>query len=575
MLQLIDLFETTLSGAYTAGGASLALTSTAGLPASGDYWLSVYDGANAASTYEVFKVTGAPSGGAVPVTGAQAGTTAKNHAAGQIAYASVLTAAALAQLKADAVVGLVPDTRSILSGTGLTGGGNLTANRTLSVVDDTSTQRIRINSGGTLTGTRPALNLIQGANVTLSVADDAANNRVNVTVAAAAGGSQTPWTSNINAAGYSLSSVSAIGIGAMAGGAAINVVTAGDRIPGMMHYDSNPLGTPGLIVKNDSTWAAGLILGGSNTSAVPLRNVLAFYTQQGSNLPIAFSPNEVERMRISAAGNVGIGTTAPRSQLSIVPAGTPTSVATATQVTICEGTNAAGYQLQLGYFSDAGVYKSVVQALSGSSGAHILLNPSGGSVVIGGLASKGQLTIVPSVNGTSVPTANQICIGDKDNTSGYQLQLGYFVYASTIWTGCVQAVAGGGNTPLVLNPNGGNVAVGKANPSYALDITGDCNVSGAFRVNGVAIGGSQTPWTQNIDGGAFSVSNVAKYSGPSSVTGTPAFLAATENFGAVPTAQPNQTVSFNYNTAGNTIDIVVKMSNGTKWYYRAALSSSS
>jgi hypothetical protein len=87
-LQLLDLFETTLSASYTAGGSSLTLTSVSGLPSSGDYWIAVYDPANAASTYEVFKVTGAASGSVIPVTGEKA-------------YGSVLTASALTQLKLD------------------------------------------------------------------------------------------------------------------------------------------------------------------------------------------------------------------------------------------------------------------------------------------------------------------------------------------------------------------------------------------------------------------------------------------------------------------------------------------
>jgi hypothetical protein len=81
----------------------------------------------------------------------------------------------------------VPNTRTISTGTGLSGGGDLSANRTLSVTDDTTTQRVRVSKGGTLTGTRREINLIQGSNVTLTTADDSANNRVNVTIDGSAG----------------------------------------------------------------------------------------------------------------------------------------------------------------------------------------------------------------------------------------------------------------------------------------------------------------------------------------------------------------------------------------------------
>lgn len=76
-------------------------------------------------------------------------------------------------------------TRQIISGTGLSGGGDLSADRTLSVACDTTTQKIRVSKGGTLQGTRQEVNLIQGSNITLTSADNAGANRVDVTIAAA------------------------------------------------------------------------------------------------------------------------------------------------------------------------------------------------------------------------------------------------------------------------------------------------------------------------------------------------------------------------------------------------------
>lgn len=81
--------------------------------------------------------------------------------------------------------------RAINTSTGLTGGGDLSADRTLSVVNDTTTQKVRVSKGGTLQGTRQEVNFIQGSNVTLTTADDAGNNRVNITIAGAAPGSST------------------------------------------------------------------------------------------------------------------------------------------------------------------------------------------------------------------------------------------------------------------------------------------------------------------------------------------------------------------------------------------------
>lgn len=82
----------------------------------------------------------------------------------------------------------VPTARTITTGAGLTGGGDLSANRTLSVTSDTTTQRVRISNNGTLIGTRQEVNLIQGSNVTITPVDDSVNNRVNVTIASTGGG---------------------------------------------------------------------------------------------------------------------------------------------------------------------------------------------------------------------------------------------------------------------------------------------------------------------------------------------------------------------------------------------------
>lgn len=83
-----------------------------------------------------------------------------------------------------ALDGKANTTITITAGTGLTGGGDLSANRTLAVVDDTSTQKVRISKDGTLIGTHRELNLVTGSNITLTATDNTANNRTDVTIAA-------------------------------------------------------------------------------------------------------------------------------------------------------------------------------------------------------------------------------------------------------------------------------------------------------------------------------------------------------------------------------------------------------
>lgn len=100
--QFCDNYSSTLASGYTSGGSSLSVTSAGSgastLPASGDYYVIVQsEGAN---TTEVFKVT-ARSGTTLTVAGAQAGTSASNHASGATIIGTILTNAAVTQMKQD------------------------------------------------------------------------------------------------------------------------------------------------------------------------------------------------------------------------------------------------------------------------------------------------------------------------------------------------------------------------------------------------------------------------------------------------------------------------------------------
>lgn len=87
-------------------------------------------------------------------------------------------------------LGQVPAARTITTLPTISGGGDLSANRTFAVVDNTNIQKIQVryNSTGDPVGTRKTINLIPGTNVTISVVDDNANDQVNVTINASGGG---------------------------------------------------------------------------------------------------------------------------------------------------------------------------------------------------------------------------------------------------------------------------------------------------------------------------------------------------------------------------------------------------
>jgi len=106
--------------------------------------------------------------------------------------ASATTRGALSSTDWSLFNGKVGTTRQIIAGTGLTGGGDLSANRTLTVAANTTTQKVEIALAGTLIGTRKRLNFSAG-----TIVDDAGNDQVNITVAGAGGGS-TDFTATVN-----------------------------------------------------------------------------------------------------------------------------------------------------------------------------------------------------------------------------------------------------------------------------------------------------------------------------------------------------------------------------------------
>ncbi|MCP3729244.1 hypothetical protein M9978_02285 [Sphingomonas sp. MG17] len=95
-----------------------------------------------------------------------------------------------------------------------------------------------------------------------------------------------------------------------------------------------------------------------------------------------------------------------------------------------------------------------------------------------GVQVAGLQTIYPAANPTSVATAKQLTVGEMTKNTSYNLAFGYFLGGDEVWRGSIQAISGGTGTPLAINANGGNVAIGKVDPgSYRLSIAkGDNNL---------------------------------------------------------------------------------------------------
>jgi hypothetical protein len=104
-----------------------------------------------------------------------------------------------------------------------------------------------------------------------------------------------------------------------------------------------------------------------------------------------------------------------------------------------------------------------------------------------GTTAPNEVVSIIAPNQTTLATANQFAIGEQSNNVAYRLQLGFAAVPN--WSGVIQATAGGPSGGLLLlQPAGGLCGIGGSKqPAYAVDVTGDVNVTGAYRVNGTPI----------------------------------------------------------------------------------------
>jgi hypothetical protein len=350
----------------------------------------------------------------------------------------------------------VPTTRLINTSTGLSGGGDLSADRTLMVVADTTTQRVRISKAGTLIATRQQVNFIEGSNTTLTVADDSVNNRVNITIASAAGGqNQSPWLSNIDAATFSLGNVGTIGVGTSAPVDANTLLRLSSPVNAVakMYIECVPYyGYSALYL---STYGAVWQLGAGSTGTAADGFDGKFYIHDETH--------GATRFAINSFGNIGVGIANPAYQLDV-----------------------AGDLNYTGTFRKNGV-----------------------AVTFGG----SQTPWLQNIDAAKFNLNNLQMINIIDPTAGNSAATGQ-ILLSVSFGGLILS----SNQNILLNPaSGKKVGINSSlvNPAYMLDVAGDCNITGVYRVNGVPIstGGSgqnQSPWLSNINAAGYLLSNVGQ-----------------------------------------------------------------
>jgi hypothetical protein len=106
------------------------------------------------------------------------------------------------------------------------------------------------------------------------------------------------------------------------------------------------------------------------------------YIACDSSSNLKFTTGVTERLRLNGSGDLGLGTTSPYSRFTVVPSSTPSTPATANQITVGEATGNSAYRLQLGYLYDT-LGRGSIQAYDNGNPSPLILNGAGGNVGIG------------------------------------------------------------------------------------------------------------------------------------------------------------------------------------------------
>jgi hypothetical protein len=413
------------------------------------------------------------------------------------------------------------------------------------------------------------------ANVPLSLTDtnstqSARNMRLNLTGTATAGYNlvvpaiEKPYIIN-NATDGTITVKNATGTGiAVPAGTSTWVYNNGTDVVNVVTYlasatlASPVLTTPTLGVASATSIANGL--GAVGTPSYTFTGDLNTGMWSPAADTIAFSEGGVEAMRITSAGDIGIGTTTPSSKLSVYggASGTDTRVtignaASAIQVGVGSanetflsgnaafpmllytngtermritstgdvgiGTSAPGSLLQLNRASGAAdlrlsvagtlygnIYASIsdmdifavtaIPLIFGTTNTERMRISAAGDVGIGTVSPGARVDIVGPTLTAATASTYALWIA---NTGGANGDLAFGSNATAAY-----AQSWGGK-PLAINSQGNNVGIGTASPTAKLDVSGTVNFSGALTSGNLADAVGYKGLPQNRQTGAYTL----------------------------------------------------------------------
>jgi hypothetical protein len=296
----------------------------------------------------------------------------------------------------------------------------------------------------------------------------------------------------------------------------VGIGTTGTPAAALTVYSSAAAGGPAASGATDSAVQVRFYAGNVGTTVdygVNGSGVCWFQNRAlssfSTNYPMALNPN---------GGYVGCGTMLPGApfQVNLNGSGADTPGGGIILSRLWDGSNIRGGCIFNYYSSGFGrdCLAFAVKDTTGNpwaidSGIKMLITATG-QVTIGTRTPTGTVTIIPTTSPTTIAGTTQLQIGEASDNASYRMSLGMgAIVGGSGWCSVIQCTPIG--LPLLLQPNGGNVAINKGTGggAYALDVTGDINATGAIRINGTAINPSG-----GIAGISIQINNGSNQPGP-------------------------------------------------------------
>jgi hypothetical protein len=241
------------------------------------------------------------------------------------------------------------------------------------------------------------------------------------------------------------------------------------------------------------------------------RTTSNYKSMQFRGSAFVFAPNDVEKVRITSSGNVGIGTSSPGSLLQVGPGtsnspstvaslgGTVSGILSALSLVNTNGIDSPGYGTALDFHLNSGYSPTGrIATLAEPS------NPSASLVFYtygGGLGEKMRITSTGYVGiGTTSPASKLQVDG-----AGYSLVAGYDSGNRRVYIGLDSAgepsiqgaLSNGTARQLSLNPSGGNVGIGTTSGLARTTILSDSSAQAIGLIGRSADNISTIRWWNN------------------------------------------------------------------------------